>query len=119
MCQEHVQTLKSKEIEKKETANMKHIELVEANKKVVNVICNKLCQETVISDNSDNSAEHIKFFTLKIFSRLTNPQFKAFFLAHNTNITTKSQLPANGYLKDAEKNTVRNRIRVVFDCRLM
>ncbi len=31
--------------------------------------------------------------------------------------TSKSQLPAKGKLKDAENNSVRNRIRITFDCR--
>jgi hypothetical protein len=30
---------------------------------------------------------------------------------------SKSQLPAKGKLKDSEDNTVRNRIRIAFDCR--
>ena len=39
---ERLQTIKSKETEKKVTANMKHDKLVQANKKVVEVICSKL-----------------------------------------------------------------------------
>ncbi len=39
---EHLQIIKSKEIEKKTAANMKHKELVDANKKIVELICKKL-----------------------------------------------------------------------------
>ncbi len=39
-------------------------------------------------------------------------------MARDTNIT-KSQLPAKGNLKDAVDNTVRNRIRLAFECRMM
>ena len=39
-------------------------------------------------------------------------------LARDTSVT-KSQLPAKGKLKDTEDDTVRNRIRLAFDCRTM
>ena len=57
--------------------------------------------------------------TMKIFCELTNPQLEAFILAYDTNITSKSQLPTKGNLKDAKDNTMRNRIRVAFECRMM
>ena len=57
--------------------------------------------------------------TMKIFGRLTNPQLEVFILAHDTKITSKSQLPAKGTLKEEENDTVRNRIRVAFECRMM
>jgi hypothetical protein len=47
---------------------------------------------------------------MKIFSKLTNPQLEALILAHDAIITSKSQLPSKGSLKEAEDNTVRNRI---------
>jgi hypothetical protein len=56
---------------------------------------------------------------MKIFSKLTNPHLESFILVHNTNITSKSQLPTKGNLKDAKDNTMRNRIRVAFECRMM
>jgi hypothetical protein len=39
---ERLQIIMFKEIKKKETANMKHAELVDANKNVVLLICKKL-----------------------------------------------------------------------------
>jgi hypothetical protein len=113
---EHLQIIKSKEIEKKETANLKHMELVEANSKVVGVICNKLQQDNVIGVD-ECGEEYVNLCTMKMFSELTNPQLEAFILAHDGDFTSKSQLPAKGKLKDAEDNTVRNCIRIAFDCR--
>jgi hypothetical protein len=60
----------------------------------------------------------MKLCSMKIFSELTNPQLEAFILARDTSVT-KSRLPAKGKLKDAEDDTVRNRIRLAFDCRTM
>jgi hypothetical protein len=56
---------------------------------------------------------------MKFFSELTNPQLEAFILARDTNIKSKSQLPTKGNLKEAEDDTVRNRIRIAFECRMM
>ena len=42
---ERLQIIKSKETEKKATTNMKHDELVQAKKKVVELICSKLMDE--------------------------------------------------------------------------
>ncbi len=50
---------------------------------------------------------------------MTHPQLEAFILAHDTNITSKSQLLAKGKLKDAKDDTLKNRIRLTFDCRMM
>ena len=115
---ERLQIIKSKETEKKATANMKHNELVEANKKVVEVICSKLLRDGILDDGAEVGEEHMKFCSMKILSELTNPQLEAFILARDTSVT-KSQLPAKGKLKDAEDDTVRNRIRLAFDCRTM
>jgi hypothetical protein len=116
---EHLQIIISKEIKKKETAIMKHAELVDANKNVVVLICKKLQQEGIIGENADVGEQHMPLCTNKIFSELTNPQLEAFILAHDTNITSKSQLPAKGKLKDAKNDTLKNRIRLAFDCRMM
>jgi hypothetical protein len=113
---ERLQIIKSKEIEKKETANLKHMELVEANSKVVGVICNKLQQDNVIRVD-ECGEEYVNLCTMKMFSELNKPQLEAFILAHDGDFTSKSQLPAKGKLKDAEDNTVRNCIRIAFDCR--
>jgi hypothetical protein len=114
---EHLQIIKSKEIEKKTTANMKHEELVTANKLVVGLICEKLKQDGIIGEDAIICKDHVKLCPMKIFSELTNPHLEAFILAHDATITSKSQLPSKGTLKDAEENTVRNQIRVAFDCR--
>jgi hypothetical protein len=90
---ECLQIIKSKEIQKKETANMKHAELVDANKKVVEIICKKLWQEGIIREDTEDGEEHMQLCTMKIFSDLTNPQLEAFILTCNTNIKSKSQLP--------------------------
>jgi hypothetical protein len=103
-------------IKSKETANLKHMELVEANSKVVGVICNKLQQDNVIGVN-ECGKEYVNLCTMKMFSELTNPQLEASILARDGHFTSKSQLPAKGKLKDAEDNTVRNHIRIAFDCR--
>ncbi len=116
---ERLQIIMSKEIEKKETANMKHAELVDGNKNIVLLICKKHQQEGIIGENEDVGEQHMPLCTNKIFSELTNPQLEAFILAHNTNITSKSQLPAKGKLKDAKGDTLKNRIRLAFDCRMM
>jgi hypothetical protein len=93
--------------------------LVDTNKKVVEIICKKLCQEGIIREDTEDDEEHMQLYTMKIFSELTNPQLEAFILAHDTNIKSKSQLPTKGNLKEAKDNTVRNRIRVAFECRMM
>jgi hypothetical protein len=116
---ERLQIIMSKEIEKKETANMKHAKLVDANKNVVLLICKKLQQEGIIGENEDVGEQHMPLCTNKIFSELTNPQLEPFILAHDTNITSKSQLPAKGKLKDAKDDTLKNRIRLAFNCRMM
>jgi hypothetical protein len=81
------------------------------------LICRKLLQDGIIGEGADVSKDHMKLCSMKIFSELTNPQLEVFILAHDTTITCKSQLPSKGSLKDAPDNTVRNRIRVAFDCR--
>jgi hypothetical protein len=91
------------------------MELVEANSKVVGVICNKLQQDNVIGVD-ECGKEYTNLCTMKMFSELTNPQLEAFILARDGDFTSKSQLPAKGKLKDAEVNTVRNCIRIAFDC---
>jgi len=111
-------TIKSKEIEKKTTANMKHKELVQANKKVVEVICSKLVHDGLIDECTEVCKEHMNLCSMKILSELTNPQLEAFILAHDTSVT-KSQLPTKEKLNDAEDNTVRNRTRLAFNCRKM
>jgi len=97
---------------------MKHVKLVQANKKVVELICIKLLCDGIIDDGAEVGEDHMKLCSMKIFSELTNPQLEVFILARDTSIT-KSQLPAKGKLKDAEDDTVRNRIRLAFDCRTM
>jgi hypothetical protein len=97
---------------------MKHDKLVQANKKVVEVICRKLLCDGIIHDGAEVGEDHIKLCSMKILSELMNPQLEAFILARDTS-ATKSQLPAKGKLKDAQNDTVRNRIRLAFDCRTM
>ena len=97
---------------------MKHYELVRANKKVVEFICIKLLRDGIIGDGSEVGEDHMKLCSMKIFSELTNPQLEVFILARDTS-ATKSQLPAKGKLKDAEDESVRNRIRLAFECRTM
>ncbi len=63
---ERLQIIISKEIKKKETANMKRAELVNANKNVVLLICKKLQQEGIIREkktsvNSTCHCEQIKY----------------------------------------------------------
>ena len=99
-------------------ANMKHDELVQTNKRVVEVICSKLLRDGIIDDGAEVCEDHMKLCSMKILSELTNPQLEAFILARDTSII-KSQLPAKGKLKDAEDDTVRNRICLAFDCRTM
>ena len=83
-----LQIIKSKEILKKETANLKLGELVEANRKVVEIICKKLKQEGIIREDSEDGEEHMQLCTMKIFSQLTKPQLEAFILTHDTKITS-------------------------------
>ena len=97
---------------------MKHEELVQANKKVVEVICSKLVRDGLIDECTEVCEEHMNLCSMKILSELTNPQLEAFILTRDTSVT-KSQLPTKGKLNDAEDNTVRNRIRLAFDCRTM
>jgi hypothetical protein len=113
---EPLQIIKSKEIEKKEIANLKHMELVDSNSKVVRIICNKLQQGNVIGVD-ECGEEYVNLCTMTMFSELTNPQLEPFILARDGDFTSKSQLPAKGKLKDAEDNLVRNHIRIAFDCR--
>ena len=110
--------IKSKELENKATANMKHDELVQANKKVVELIWSTLLQDGIIDERAKFCKEHMKPCSMKIISELTNPQLEAFILAHDTSVT-KSRLHTKGMLKDAEDNSVRNRICLAFDSRMM
>ncbi len=96
---------------------MKHKELVTTNKLVVELIFKKLLRDGIIGQDAVVDKDHVKLCSMKIFSELTNPQLEAFILAHNVTITSKSQLPSKGSLKEAEDNMVRNQIRVAFDCR--
>ena len=98
---------------------MKHSELVEAKRKVVEIICKKLKQEGITREDSEDGEEHMQLCTMKIFSQLTNPQLESFILAHDTKITSKSQLRTKGTLKEAKNDTARDRIRVAFECRTM
>jgi hypothetical protein len=113
---EHLQIIKTKEIEKEETANLEHMELVASNSKVVRILCNKLKQDNVIGVNQCGE-EYVNLCMMKMFSELTNPQLELFILARDGDFTSKSQFPAKGKLKDSEDNTVRNCIRIAFDCR--
>jgi hypothetical protein len=115
---EQLQIIKSKVTEKKATANRKHDELIQANKKVIEVICSKLLRDGIIDEGAESCEEHMKLCSMKILSELTNPQLEAFILARDTSVI-KSQLPTKGKLKDAEDNTVRNRICLAFNCRTM
>ncbi len=115
---ERLQIIKSKETEKKATANIKHDKLIQANKKVIEVICSKLLRDGIIDEGAEFCEEHMKLCSMKILSELMIPQLEAFILARDTSII-KSQLPTKGKLKDAEDHTVRNRIRLAFDCRTM
>jgi hypothetical protein len=90
-----------------------------SNKRVIKIICNKLWKKSIIGEDTEVREEHMQLCTMKIFSKLTNPQLEAFILAHNTSITSKSQLPVKGSLKDAKENTVRDRIRIAFECKMM
>ena len=73
----------------------------------------------IIDSGAEVGKDHKKLCSMKILSELTNPQLEAFILARDTSVM-KSQLPAKEKLKDAEQDeTVRNRIRLTFDCRTM
>ncbi len=74
---------------------MKHDELVQANKKVVEVICSKLLRDGIIDDGAEVGEDHMKLCLMKILSELMNPQLEAFILVRDTSVT-KSQLPAKG-----------------------
>ncbi len=115
---ERLQIIKSKETEKKATPIMKHDELVQANKKVVEIICSKLLRDGILDGGAEVGEDHMKLCSMKILSGLMNPQLEAFILARDTSFT-KSQLPAKGKLKDTENDTVRNRIWLAFECRTM
>jgi len=67
--------------QKKATANMKHDELVQANEKVVELICIKLLRDGIIGDGAEVGKDHMKLCSMKIFSELTNPQLEVFILA--------------------------------------
>jgi hypothetical protein len=49
---------------------LKHAELVDANKKVVEIICKKLWQEGIIREDTEDGEEHMQLCTMKIFSEL-------------------------------------------------
>jgi hypothetical protein len=87
---ERLQIIKSNKTEKKATANMKHEELVHANKKVVELICSKLLRDGIIDEGDEFCEELMKLCSMKILSELTNPQSEAFILACDTSITKKS-----------------------------
>jgi hypothetical protein len=97
---------------------MKHTKLVNTNYRVIEIVCNKLQIESIIREDTEVRKEPMQLCTMKIFSKLMNHQLEAFTLAHDTSITSKNQLPAKGNLKDAEDNTVRNRIRIACECRM-
>ncbi len=83
---EQLQIIKSKETEKKATANMKHDELIQANKKVIEVICTKLLRDGIIDEGAEFCKEHMKLCSMKMLSELTNPQLEAFILARDTSV---------------------------------
>ena len=60
---------------------MKHDKLVQANKRVVEVICSKLLCDGIIDNGAEVGDDHIKLCSMKILSELTNPQLEAFILA--------------------------------------
>jgi hypothetical protein len=49
LCLETIQTIKSKEIKKKTTANVKHKELAEENEKAVELICKKFYEKVLLA----------------------------------------------------------------------
>jgi hypothetical protein len=57
---EHLQIIKSKKIQKKETEKMKHAELVDTYKKVVEIICKKPWQEDIIGEDTEVAEEHMQ-----------------------------------------------------------
>jgi hypothetical protein len=62
-----LQIINSKENQKKKTANLKHVELVDANKKVVEIICMKLWKEGIIrEDTEDHGEEHLQLCTMNL-----------------------------------------------------
>ncbi len=65
LCLDRVQTIKSREIEKKTTSNMKHEEIVDANGKVVELICMKLVRDGIIGEGADVSKDHMKLRSMK------------------------------------------------------
>jgi hypothetical protein len=69
---ERLRIIKSKETEKKATANMKHDELVQANK-IVEFICSKLLHDGIIDEGAEFCEEHMQLCLMKIFSKLKNP----------------------------------------------
>jgi hypothetical protein len=60
---------------------MKHNELVQANKKVIEVICSKLLRDGINNDSAEICEDHMKLCSMKIFSELTNPQLEVFILS--------------------------------------
>ena len=53
---------------------MKHDKLVQANKKVVDLICSKLLRDGIIDEGTEFCKEHMKLCLIKILSKLTIPQ---------------------------------------------
>ena len=65
---EQLQIIKSKVTEKKATANMKHNELVQSNKNVVEMIRKNLLCNGLIDEDVGVCKDHVKLCSLKIFS---------------------------------------------------
>jgi len=78
---ERLHIIKTKETEKKATTNIKQDELVQANKKVVDVICSKLLRDGIINGGAEVGEDYMELCSMKIFSELTNPQLEVFILA--------------------------------------
>ena len=78
---ERLHIIKTKETDKKATTNMKHNKLVQANKKVVEVICSKLLRNGIINGGTEVGEDLMKLCLMKILSELTDPQLEAFILA--------------------------------------
>jgi hypothetical protein len=88
-------------------------------RKLLRLFARSFGREGIIRKDTEDGEQHMQLCTMKNFSELTYPQLESFFLAHNMNTTSKSQLPTKGELKEAKDNTVRNRIRVAFECSMM
>ena len=91
------------ERKKKELANSKHQERIDANRKAVSLLCKELEKEGMLADGECGTAneEYLERCSLAMIGTLTCPELDAFIMAPQDpevpQFTAKSKIPKKGH----------------------